>query len=825
MEDNRQTAKPANTGLRNGRPTIGFLTHGIWDTFGVRLWHGVMDATQEEDVNLICFPGGDLNATRYVFEAQANMVYDLASAENVDGLVVSGSALSSFVGVEGLRTFCGRYRPLPMVNLSVALEGIPAVLVDNDRGMREVMIHLIDVHGCRRVAFIPGPADNAEAQERYRAYTDVLKKRDVPFDPDLVTPPGDWNPPSGYDGVQFLLDQRKVRFDAVVAANDGMAIGALEALQARGIVVPDDIIVTGFNDSDEVRFATPPFTTIRQPIHDQVKQATKMVLAQLRGDQVPEQVILPTKLVVRQSCGCLDPKVVQAAAGLRPAAQPERPRTAAGDTFKAALAAEREKILVEMSRAVEDRSGHLPTGWAAHLLDALVAELDSKSAGGFLLALDKVLRHVIAAESNVADWHGVLSVLRRHALPYLGNHEVFQAEDLWQQARVMIGETEKRVEMYQAWQKTRQARLLGEIEEDLITTFDVARLADLLVEKLPHLGIPSCYLSLYENAAAPAEWAWLILAYNEQGRVALEAKGQHFPSQHLVPEGLLPPERRYNLVVEPLYFQEYQLGFVVFEVGPRDGDIYEVLRRELCSALQGALLVQRVRERSAELEAANKELEAFSYSVSHDLRAPLRAIDGFSCILMEDYAPQLPSEVGRYLKTIRESSQQMGHLIDDLLAFSRLSRQPLNKQPVAMDNLVRQALADLHAEQEGRHVEIVMGDLPPCQADPGLLRQVWINLLSNALKFTRGRDDARIEVGCTEQDGEQVYFVKDNGAGFDMQYVGKLFGVFQRLHRSEEYKGTGVGLAIVQRIVHRHGGRVWAEAAPSVGATFYFTLG
>jgi light-regulated signal transduction histidine kinase (bacteriophytochrome) len=193
--------------------------------------------------------------------------------------------------------------------------------------------------------------------------------------------------------------------------------------------------------------------------------------------------------------------------------------------------------------------------------------------------------------------------------------------------------------------------------------------------------------------------------------------------------------------------------------------------------------------------------------------------------LLEEFAPQLPSEAGRYLKTIRESSQQMGHLIDDLLAFSRLSRQPLNKQPVAMDNLVRQALADLGTEQEGRHVEISMGELPPCQADPGLLRQVWINLLSNALKFTRQREMARIEIGCqTNADGEPVYFVKDNGTGFDMQYAGKLFGVFQRLHRAEEYEGTGVGLAIVQRIVHRHGGRVWAEAEPGQGATFYFTI-
>ena len=235
-------------------------------------------------------------------------------------------------------------------------------------------------------------------------------------------------------------------------------------------------------------------------------------------------------------------------------------------------------------------------------------------------------------------------------------------------------------------------------------------------------------------------------------------------------------------------------------------------------------LEQRVVDRTAQLEAANKELEAFSYSVSHDLRAPLRAIDGFSRILLEDYMPQLPPEVARYLRIIFENTQQMGRLIDGLLAFSRLGRKPLSKQPISSADLVRQALDSLSSEQEGRQVEISLGELPPCQGDPVLLRQVWINLLSNALKFTRGREAARIEIGCVEREGEQVYFVKDNGVGFDMQYAGKLFGVFQRLHRDDEFEGTGIGLATVQRIIHRHGGQVWAEGEPDRGATFYFVL-
>lgn len=236
-------------------------------------------------------------------------------------------------------------------------------------------------------------------------------------------------------------------------------------------------------------------------------------------------------------------------------------------------------------------------------------------------------------------------------------------------------------------------------------------------------------------------------------------------------------------------------------------------------------LNKNLAERSLEVEAANKELEAFSYSVSHDLRAPLRAVDGFSRILLEEHASQLSEEGRGFLHRVRDNAVNMGRLIDDLLAFSRLSRQPLKKQNVAMADLARQVLDELKQEQNGRRVDASVADLPQCEGDSKLLKQVFVNLLSNAFKYTRKREITRIEVGCENINGETVYFVKDNGAGFNMKYADKLFGVFQRLHRSEEYEGTGVGLAIVQRVIHRHGGRIWAEAAIDKGASFYFTLG
>ena len=235
-------------------------------------------------------------------------------------------------------------------------------------------------------------------------------------------------------------------------------------------------------------------------------------------------------------------------------------------------------------------------------------------------------------------------------------------------------------------------------------------------------------------------------------------------------------------------------------------------------------LAQRVRWRTVELEATNKELEAFTYSVSHDLRIPLRHIDGFSKLLLEEYSVDLPEDARRYLSRIRDGTHRMGMMVDDLLNLTRLGRKELRMQLTGLSSLLEEAIRDLQPEMAGREIEWRIAKLPFVECDPALVKQVFATLLSNALKFTRPQEHAAIEVGAMTQDGRAVIFVRDNGVGFSMKYVDKLFGVFQRLHRPEDFEGTGVGLATVQRIVHKHGGRTWAEGELNKGATFYFTL-
>jgi signal transduction histidine kinase len=260
-----------------------------------------------------------------------------------------------------------------------------------------------------------------------------------------------------------------------------------------------------------------------------------------------------------------------------------------------------------------------------------------------------------------------------------------------------------------------------------------------------------------------------------------------------------------------------------FDLGFYAGRIYGLLAASFVLWLlliENAVMYGRLATRTTELAAANRELDAFSYSVSHDLRAPLRAVDGFALMLEEDYAGKLDDEGRRLIGVVRANAQRMNQLIDDLLDFSRLGRKEMAREPVDMAQVAREVASEIAPGSAA----IEIAQLPAARGDRSLLKQVWVNLIGNAVKYSSKIENPRVEVGARAEGRLIVYWVRDNGAGFDMKYAGKLFGVFQRLHLPEEFPGTGVGLAIVQRVVSRHGGRVWAEAAPNQGACFYFTL-
>jgi signal transduction histidine kinase len=398
-------------------------------------------------------------------------------------------------------------------------------------------------------------------------------------------------------------------------------------------------------------------------------------------------------------------------------------------------------------------------------------------------------------------------------------------------------------------------RILHEIDRAVLAEESPDAIAAAVVQPLRELlGVPRAIVNRFDLGTGEVEWvaaAGRRRTHVGPGvRYSIELMGdidalrrgeEQLIDVDALPVGpesaaLLASDVRYYMAVPMLAGGEL-LGALSFG-GPRPSFPQEQLAivREVAAQLAIALvqarllarvrehaaeLEARVRQRTADLEATNRELESFSYSVSHDLRAPLRAVDGYARMLEEDHGARLDDEGRRLLGVVRKSSLRMGQLIDDLLAFSRLGRQAPVRRQLDMTALAREVVDELGG---GSHVRFDLAALPQASGDTALLRQAWSNLVSNAIKYSGKRPDARVEIGGRETSAETVYWVRDNGVGFDMRYADKLFGVFQRLHRSDEFPGTGVGLAIVQRVVTRHGGRVWAESRPGEGACFYFSL-
>ncbi|MEJ5309533.1 MAG: substrate-binding domain-containing protein [Anaerolineae bacterium] len=587
---------------RAERPTIALFTYGLMDTISQAVWLGMEDVAREHDANLICCSGGALHIAPNAVEP-ANVLYDIIGTGRVDGLVIWAGVLHS-VDLDTAYAFCRRYAPLPTVSLGLQVAGIPAVLVDNYMGMYSAVEHLVAVHGYRRIAFVRGPEGHEEAEDRYRAYQDVLAAHEIAFDLSLVTP-GNNQRSAGVEAVKWLCDERQLRphddFEAIVAANDNMAFGVLEALQARGVRVPEDVAVVGFDDFEEGRHTSPPLTSVPWPGYAQGRQAAELLLALIEHAPVPAVTHVPTDLVIRESCGCVIPAVQQA--GMTPL-------TVSEQDALATLAAERDAALDELVLAMRDagtQSMVLDRALLAELWNLFLTMLDPTSNGNCLPALLALIRRTTDAGVDANTWHAAFSLLRRRALAHVASDVLrSRLESHCHQARVLISYEVHRTLARRALQVENRAGQLRAVEQALIMATDLDNFAEVLVQQLPTLDIPGCTVALYEGSEQPT-LARILTAYNARGRVVQEMPV--FATQMLLPETLWPSDRRFSLVLSALYVRQEQLGYVLFEVGPRDGALYGALREQLSIALHTVRLIEENRRSQVSLAQAYAAVE------------------------------------------------------------------------------------------------------------------------------------------------------------------------------------------------------------------------
>ena len=800
------------------RPTLGLLTSQLNRGFHRAALMRIAEAAHAFGANLICFDGGIL-APPGAADAAANALYDLVGPDAVDGLIIWSSALDWIVNEAQTEAFCRRFSPLPVVTVGRAFAGIPSVLVDNYQGMRDAVCHLIEHHGHRRIAFLRGPEGAQEEELRFRAYRDALTDHGLPLAAELISGHTKWDRSDGPVAIADFLDTRGLRpkrdFDAIISVGDDMACGALETLQARGVLVPEDVAVVGFNDDDEGRAILPALTTVRQPVETMAQAAVATLMALLSAQPAAELVALPLELVVRRSCGCLSPGVLQAA--VRASETPSPPVV----TSHAALVAQ----IVRATGASESA--------ITRLVADFQADLEANPKGAFLGTLNDLLQRDALADRDVSVWHAGLSAMRGGLLPALAARAVPSAEDLWQQGRVLVGETAAQAHAYQRFRAEQDTRLLGDLSQRIQTAAHRAALMDTLAAELPALGVAACYLALYEETDAPAQMARLLFAFDRHGVHEFDPDAGLFPATQLLPADILPAEMPRGLVALPLYFQNRQLGFMLLAVDARGAGFTEVLREQISTALAGLFLREQIRRAWQEAEDASRLKSRFLATVSHELRTPLSLIVGTIEMMQREDQERgiaLPEDHRRDLASIHASAQHLAHLIADVLdlASSQAGELRLTREPMQLSDLLARVitLAEPMAREKGLTWETEFPPhLPLILGDRTRLQQVILNLVSNAVKFTeQGSVSLWVEIGKKEA----VIAVSDSGLGIPATEQETIFNEFKQSERTARrgYGGMGLGLAISRRLVELHGGQigVLSTGSDGAGSTFYFTL-
>ena len=593
---------PASEKSAQERKTIGIFISRVGRVWGLEFMAGVTHAAEAHDLNLIAFVGGKPTPIITPGHIQASYgLYDLARTEQIAGIILSGD-LGYGLSDRDIKSFCEYYSHVPLVANALQVDGIPNLMVDNMQGMRSLVGHLMDEHAYKRIAFVRGPLHQVESEQRFLGYRHELTAHGIRYDEKLVVT-GDFTPESGRTAIKTLLDERKVDVQAIVCANDRMAIGVLEALQMRGISIPGEIALAGFDDVREAHSLSVPLTTVRQSSYELGKQSVELLLRRIAGEKnIPESTITPTQLIVRWSCGCLPDSTSKAIVEQKDVAKTSRLETKQQAAVISMMAA--AEIDESMPYAAEFQTA-AARAWDT-LLGALQDEPDQKNARAgqqrqpFLNSIETLISGLSIHSEDPALWHNVISALRKHALA--GTHDAENAlrtENLFQQARMLTGEISQRLQALRRIKQEKQEDLLQAFSFSIAPAMSLDEIGLSIKRNFPLMDIERLYIMFYadmvtpQSTLVPPSENYRLLIQFDNGECEIPTDQPKWATGHLIPRGKTPEDRRYTAIVMPLSLAQNRFGFMWIERGPRDWEVYSRLRNLLSSALLRTMLVEQ----------------------------------------------------------------------------------------------------------------------------------------------------------------------------------------------------------------------------------------
>ncbi|MFZ5889517.1 MAG: SpoIIE family protein phosphatase [Myxococcota bacterium] len=557
--------------MKRHRTRVALLFDNLISEYAVQLRRAVERAASLRDTSVLAIPGEPLGHPDSAAVTQ-NQIYELIGKDCVDGVIVVSSTMGHYCGVDGLTGLCRGYMPLPVCSVGVELPGIPSLVIDNEGGMRLGVEHLIEAHKCRRIAFIAGPKHSSESNLRLAGYCRALAEHGLPVEPHLLVH-GAFTVASGSAKMRELLEGGAA-FDAVVCANDNMALGALDVLGEAGLQVPRDVMVCGFDDINSAHFARPSLSTLRQPLWWMGQRAVDSVLRQLEGDSVPLITVGPVEFVRRESCGC----GYQVSATVKPTGDK---RLSLRDFIR-----ERSEVLARVMRDAVALPSDALGNWPGELLNALDRELAGED-GRFSTTLENVLERAQHEGASLDEFQRVVSVLRAEfrSVEVANRHETRLVERLWHNARVLVGAASIRLLGRQQIEQQQATSWLGWVGERLATTLSLPLLKEELVKSLPYLEISRASVALYTGRRSGELKS--LMARVESGELLLH--NEPFRETLLAPEAVFDTKRSEHFVVLPITFESEMLGVAVLAGGAQSG-VYESLRQQIGSAVKGAML-------------------------------------------------------------------------------------------------------------------------------------------------------------------------------------------------------------------------------------------